>query len=82
VFKIDVGNMPSHMAMQFVERVKNEMHQRRIPTTTGGGANMMDASYNPLSINEDFFFPFNGAKDVAAPWTPWPAVPIWAKLTT
>jgi len=60
VFKIDVGNMPSHMAMQFVERVKNEMHQRRIPTNTGGGANMMDASYTPLSINEDFFFPFNG----------------------
>jgi hypothetical protein len=22
---------------------------------------MMDASYNPLSINEDYFFPFNGA---------------------
>ncbi len=60
VFKIDVGSMPSHMAMQFVERVKNEMHQRRIPTNTGGGANMMDASYNPLGINEDYFFPFNG----------------------
>jgi hypothetical protein len=43
--------------MQFVERVKNEMHQRRIPTITGGGANMMDASYNPLSVNEDYFFP-------------------------
>jgi hypothetical protein len=57
VFKIDVGNMPSHMAMAFVERVKNEMHQRRIPTVTGGGQNMMDASYNPLSINEDYFFP-------------------------
>ena len=57
IFKIDVGNMPSHMAMQFVERVKNEMHQRRIPTNTGGGANMMDSSYNPLSINEDYFFP-------------------------
>jgi len=52
-----VGNMPSHLAMQFVERVKNEMHQRRIPTNNGGGANMMDASYNPLSINEDYFFP-------------------------
>jgi hypothetical protein len=51
IFKIDVGNMPSHMAMQFVERVKNEMHQRRIPTTTGGGANMMDASYNPLCLD-------------------------------
>jgi hypothetical protein len=57
MFKIDVGNMPSHMAMQFVERVKNEMHQRRIPTVTGGGANMMDASYNPLAVNEDYFFP-------------------------
>ncbi len=57
IFKIDVGNMPSHLAMQFVERIKNEMHQRRIPTTTGGGQNMMDASYNPLSINEDYFFP-------------------------
>jgi hypothetical protein len=65
IFKIDVGNMPSHMAMQFVERVKNEMHQRRIPTNTGGGANMMDASYNPLSINEDFFFPVNSKKVVA-----------------
>ena len=57
LFKIDVGNMPSHMAMAFVERVKNEMHQRRIPTVTGGGTNMMDASYNPLSVNEDYFFP-------------------------
>jgi len=57
IFKIDVGSMPSHLAMQFVERVKNEMHQRRIPTVTGGGQNMMDASYNPLSINEDYFFP-------------------------
>ena len=57
VFKIDVGNMPSHLAMQFVERIKNEIHQRRIPTTTGGGTNMMDASYNPLSIGEDYFFP-------------------------
>ena len=57
VFKIDVGNMPSHMAMAFVERIKNEVHQRRIPTQTGGSQNMMDATYNPLSTNEDFFFP-------------------------
>lgn len=57
VFYIDVGSMPSHMAMAFVERVKNEVHQKRIPTQTGGGSNMMDATYNPLSINEDYFFP-------------------------
>ena len=56
VFKIDVGNMPSHMAMAFVERIKNEIHQRRIPSTHGGGS-MVDATYNPLSMNEDYFFP-------------------------
>ena len=57
VFYVDVGNMPAHMAMAFVERVKNEIHQRRIPSQTGGGANIMDTTYNPLSINEDYFFP-------------------------
>jgi len=57
IFKIDVGNMPSHMAMAFVDRIKNEIQQRRIPTQTGGGQNMMDATYNPLSTNEDYFFP-------------------------
>jgi hypothetical protein len=57
VFYVDVGNMPSHLAMQFVERVKTEIHQRRIPSQTGGGTNVIDSSYNPLSINEDYFFP-------------------------
>ena len=56
VFYIDVGNMPTHLAMQFVERVKNEINQRRIPSTTGG-VNYVDATYNPMSINEDYFFP-------------------------
>ena len=57
VFYVDVGNMPSHLAMQFVERVKTDIHQRRIPSSTGGGNNVIDSSYNPLSINEDYFFP-------------------------
>ena len=57
VFYIDVGNMPSHLAMSFVERVKNEVNQRRIPSVTGGGQSVVDAGYNPLSINEDYFFP-------------------------
>ena len=57
IFYIDVGNMPSHMAMSFVERVKNEIHQRRIPSQSGGGMNVIDSAYNPLSINEDYFFP-------------------------
>lgn len=56
VFKIDVGNMPAHLAMAFVERVKNEVHQRRIPSLHGGNS-VMDATYNPLGTNEDYFFP-------------------------
>ena len=57
IFYVDVGNMPAHMAMSFVERVKNEIQQRRIPSATGGGQSVVDASYNPLSTNEDYFFP-------------------------
>jgi hypothetical protein len=56
VFYVDVGNMPAHKAMGFVERVKNEVHQTRIPNKTGGGSSVVDASYNPLSIMEDYFF--------------------------
>jgi hypothetical protein len=56
IFYVDVGNMPAHMAMSFVERVKNEIQQRRIPSSAGG-SNVIDASYNPLSTNEDYFFP-------------------------
>lgn len=57
VFYIDVGNMPSHLAMSFVERVKNEVNQRRIPSITGGGQSVIDSGFNPLAINEDYFFP-------------------------
>ena len=57
VFYVDVGNMPSHMAMSFVERVKNEVNQRRIPSLTGGGQSVIDSGFNPLAINEDYFFP-------------------------
>jgi hypothetical protein len=56
VFKIDVGNMPSHMAMAFVDRVKNEIHQRRIPSIQGGQA-IVDATYNPLCLDLDTVIP-------------------------
>ena len=56
VFYVDVGNMPPHKAMSFVESVKHEVYQTRIPNKTGGITNVMDAAYNPLSIMEDYFF--------------------------
>jgi hypothetical protein len=56
VFYVDVGNMPPNKANAYIERVKNEIWQRRIPNRTGGGTSILDAAYNPLSIIEDYFF--------------------------
>lgn len=56
VFKIDVGTMPPNKAQQYIERVKYEVQQKRIPSRNGGGNSVTDASYNPLSILEDYYF--------------------------
>jgi hypothetical protein len=56
VFFIDVGNMPPHKAQQYLERVRYEVQQKRIPNKTGGGQNVADSSYNPMSMLEDYFF--------------------------
>lgn len=56
VFYVDVGGMPLHKVGGYLEKVKNEIHQRRYPNRTGGGASIGDATYNPMSMMEDFFF--------------------------
>jgi hypothetical protein len=56
IFKIDVGGMNPMLANAHIERIKNEIHQRRIPNRSGGGSSIMDAAYNPLSMMEDYFF--------------------------
>jgi hypothetical protein len=58
-FYIDVGSLSGPRAMQYVERIKNEIYQRRIPNRTGGGQSVVDAAYNPISINEDYFLATN-----------------------
>ena len=64
MFKIDVGNMPSHLAMAFVERIKNEIHQRRIPSLYGGQS-IVDASYNPLCLDLDTKIPLLDGRTLA-----------------
>lgn len=58
VFKIDGGNIPPQRQKQYLEVVRNELRQSRIPNATGGkgGTEIIDGTYNPQSINEDFFF--------------------------
>ena len=58
-FYIDVGSLSGARAMQYVERIKNEIYQRRIPNKTGGGQSVIDASYSPIGINDDYFLATN-----------------------
>ena len=56
VFFIDVGNMPPHKARQYLEQVKYEVQQKRIPGKNSKGQSIADSSYNPMSMLEDYFF--------------------------
>jgi hypothetical protein len=51
VFYVDVGNMPPHKAQAYLERMKNEIAQRRFPTRQGGSSNIVDAAYNPMCLD-------------------------------
>jgi len=51
VFFIDVGTMPPNKAAQYLERIKYEVQQKRIPSRTGGGGNVTDSTYNPLCLD-------------------------------
>lgn len=57
VFFIDVGTMPPNKASQYLERIKYEVQQKRIPSRSGNGAaNLTDSVTNPMSILDDFYF--------------------------
>jgi hypothetical protein len=56
VFMIDVGNMPPHKARQYLEQVKYEVQQKRVPNKKSDGTSVADSAYNPMSMLEDYFF--------------------------
>ena len=56
VFYVDVGNMPSQRIKQYLENIKNEIRQKRMPNTTNN-QDVIDGTYNPNSISEDYYFP-------------------------
>lgn len=51
VFFIDVGTMPPNKASQYLERIRYEVQQKRIPSRTGGGTNVVDSTYNPMCFD-------------------------------
>lgn len=55
IFYIDTGTMSPVRSKAYLEQVKNDIHQRRIPNRNGTGGSTLDASYNPLSILRRLF---------------------------
>ena len=56
VFYIDTGNMPPQRVKQYLEQVKNEIRQKRAPSSSNG-KDTVDGSFDITSIQEDMFFP-------------------------
>lgn len=48
-FYIDVGKMPPHRIKAYLEGIKNEIRQRKVPSF-GGGVEQVDSVYNPQSM--------------------------------
>ena len=58
VFKVPVGNVPRMMRRSYMERLRNEMTQRRMPSKSSDGVfNTTDVTYDALAMNEDFWIP-------------------------
>ena len=58
VYNIPVGHIPRYKRRQHMEKIKNEMSQRRMPAKdTDGVFNTIDVAYNSIPMNEDFFLP-------------------------
>jgi hypothetical protein len=51
VFYIYTGDLPSHKAMAYIERFKNELHQKRIPSRQGGTGSIVDSTYDPQCLD-------------------------------
>ena len=54
IFYIDTGNLPTSKAEIFIERIKQRFKKEKFYNNTKG---TVDARYNPMSMDEDFYVP-------------------------
>tara|TARA_R100000951_G_scaffold76708_1_gene64790 strand:+ start:5906 stop:7801 length:1896 start_codon:yes stop_codon:yes gene_type:complete len=59
IFYIDVANMPATKAEMFIEKVKEKFKKEKYYDNNTG---TIDARYNPLSADEDFYVPTRGSQ--------------------
>ena len=57
IFYIDVGNLPSSRSEMYIERLKEKFKKEKFYDTR---TDTVDARYNPMSADEDFFVPMKG----------------------
>jgi hypothetical protein len=59
VFYIDTGTMPAPRAKKYLQTIKDEIRQKKVPVANVNntkGVDEMESLYNPTSMQEDFFF--------------------------
>jgi len=56
IFYVDVGNLPASKAEAFLETMKTRFKKEKFHNNQ----NQVDARYNPLAVDEDFFIPTRG----------------------
>ena len=54
IFYVDTGNLPTSKAEMFIERLKQKFKKEKFYNSSKG---TVDARYNPMSLDEDFFVP-------------------------
>lgn len=54
IFYVDTGNLPSSKAEMFIERLKEKFKKEKYYNSQRG---TIDARFNPMSMDEDFFVP-------------------------
>ena len=54
IFYVDTGNLPTSKAEMFIERLKQKFKKEKFYNS---GKGTVDARYNPMSMDEDFFVP-------------------------
>lgn len=55
VFYIDVGNQPAHKVKQYLEQIRNEIRQKRVPNAQN--STQADGQYNPECLALDTLIP-------------------------
>lgn len=61
IFYIDVGNMPAQRVKQYMENVKNDMRQRKVPNQQDG---KVDSVYNPMCLVLDTKIPLLDGREL------------------